>query len=93
MSTSNNASYEPDNKWYHITSLINVYEIDVFRIMQNFSPDRHPRVFSRALGCGARKGPASTPRRKCGSRPGSLARALGSQSCEIWQVSTGLLSH
>ena len=27
-----------------------------------------PRVFSRALGCGARRGPACTPPLKCGSR-------------------------
>ena len=53
---------------------------------------RRPWVFSRALGCGARRGPACTPRRKFGSRAGSVARALGVQSREIWQVITGLLS-
>ena len=53
---------------------------------------RRPWVFSRALGCGARREPACTSRRKCGSRPGSVARALGVQSYEIWQVITGLLS-
>ena len=49
-------------------------------------------VFSRALGCGARIGPVCTRRCKCGSRPGSVTRALGVQSSEIWQVSTGSLS-
>ena len=55
---------------------------------------RRPWVFSRANGCGARKGPTCTPRRKFGSREGSVARALGVQSREIWQVEaiTGLLS-
>ena len=51
-----------------------------------------PGVFSRTLGCGARRGPACTPRCKCGSRPSSVARALGVQSSEIWQVTTGSLS-
>ena len=37
------------------------------------------------------RGPARTPRCKCGSRPGSVARALGVQSREIWQVTTGSL--
>ena len=46
-------------------------------------------VFSRALGCAARMGLACTPRRKCGSRPGSVARALGLQGREFWQVTTG----
>ena len=36
--------------------------------------------FSRALGCGARTRPASTLRRKCGPRPGSLERTLGVHS-------------
>ena len=48
--------------------------------------------FLRALGCGARRGPACTPRCKFGSRAGSVARALGIQSREIWQAITGLLS-
>ena len=38
-----------------------------------------PLVFSRALGGGACRGPACTPRCKFGSRPGSVARALGVQ--------------
>ena len=45
-----------------------------------------PRVFSRALGCAAHRGPACTPRRECGSRLGSVACALGVQSRVIWQV-------
>ena len=53
---------------------------------------RRSWVLSRALGCGARRGPVCTPRRKFGSRAGSVARALGAQSREIWQVITGLLS-
>ena len=50
-----------------------------------------PRVFSRALGCGARRGPDCT-RYKCASRPGSVASALGVQSPQIWRVITGSLS-
>ena len=51
-----------------------------------------PRVVSRALRCGASRGPACTPRRKRGSRPGSVARALGVQSRTIWQVVMGSCS-
>ena len=51
-----------------------------------------PRVVSRALGCGARRGAACAPQRKCGSRRGSVTRAMGVQSRAIWQVITGLLS-
>ena len=51
-----------------------------------------PRIFSRALGRGSRGGGACTPRCKCGSRPDSVARALGVQSREIWQVTTESLS-
>ena len=47
-----------------------------------------PRVFSRALGCGARRGPACTPWCKCGSRPGSVARALGVQSRDRFPTSS-----
>ena len=49
------------------TGLFPEYETFYFR----------PRVFSRALGCGARRGPMCRPRRKCGSRPRSVVRALG----------------
>ena len=47
---------------------------------------------SRALGCGARRGLACTPRRMFRSRTGSVERALGVQSREISQEITGLLS-
>ena len=50
------------------------------------SPDNH------SLGCGASRGAACTPRRKIGSQADSVARALGVQSREIWQVIMGLLS-
>ena len=53
---------------------------------------RRPWVLSRALACGARRGAARTPRYKFGSRAGSVARALGVQSRESWQIITGLLS-
>ena len=48
------------------------------------------RVFS--LGCGARRGGACTRRCKCASRPAPVARALGMQSRESWQVTTGSFS-
>ena len=41
------------------------------------------RVFSRAFGRGSRRGAACTPRRKCGSRPSCVARALGVQTRKI----------
>ena len=34
-------------------------------------------IFCRALGSGARREPARTPRRQCGSLSRSVARALG----------------
>ena len=43
------------------------------------------RVFSRTLGPGERRGSTCTPRHKRESPPGSVARALGVQSREIWQ--------
>ena len=51
-----------------------------------------PRVVSRALGCGARRRAACTPRRRCWSRPGSVACALSVQSRAIRQVITGSFS-
>ena len=51
-----------------------------------------PQPFPRALDWGTRRGPACAPQRKCGSRPGSVARAVGVHSREIWQVIAGLLS-
>ena len=50
-----------------------------------------PWAVSRSLGCGSRRGPACTPRRKCVSRLGYVARALGAQSRTIWQVVAGSL--
>ena len=40
-----------------------------------------PRIFSRALGSGARREPARTPRRKFGLWPRAMACAAGVQSC------------
>ena len=48
-----------------------------------------PWVFSRGLGCGARRRPACTLRCKCGPWTRSVASALGVQSHENRQVSTG----
>ena len=50
------------------------------------------RFFSRALGRGARRRLACIPRRKCGSRPCSLAPALCVRSREIRQVLAGKAS-
>ena len=49
------------------------------------------RVFSRALGCGARRAREYT-RRKCGPRPGFVARALGVQSRGELALSVGSIS-
>ena len=46
------------------------------------------RIFSRALGCGARRKPACPLRCKCGPWSRTVARALGVQSRENWQVAT-----
>ena len=62
----------------------------LFFTFARFSPA--PVGLSRALGCGAHRGAACTPRRKFGSRAGSVARALDVQSRQIRQVITGLLS-
>ena len=51
-----------------------------------------PRVYSCALGCGARKGVECTLRRKFGPRSCSVARALGVQSRTSWFFFTGLRS-
>ena len=48
-----------------------------------------PRVFSRTLGCVARRETACTPRRKCEPRPSSVARALGLRSREFWKLNYG----
>ena len=51
-----------------------------------------PRVFARALGSGARRESARTPRRKCGPWPRSATRALEVQSREKWRVTMGRYS-
>ena len=48
-----------------------------------------PRVCSRALGPGARRESARTPLRMFGPWLRSVTRALGVQSRENWQVTTG----
>ena len=65
---------------------------DVLNFRHLYAFLRRPWAFSRALGCGARRRPACTLRRKFGPRAGSVGRALGVQSREVWQVITGLLS-
>ena len=60
----------------------------VFSALRHFFLFR-PRVFSRALGSGARSEPARAPRRKCGPWPRSVAHTLGVRSRENWQVTTG----
>ena len=46
---------------------------------------RRPWVFSGALGCGARRGPACTPRHKFVPRAAPVTRALDVPTREIWQ--------
>ena len=53
-------------------------ELTFFR--NNFTLLLWSRVFSRALGCAAQRGLACTPRRKCRSRPGSVACSGPSKS-------------
>ena len=53
---------------------------------------RRSWLFSRALGCGARREPACTPRCNFGSREGSVARILSVQSRKIWQVIAAIIS-
>ena len=48
-----------------------------------------PLVLPRVLGSGARREPAYTRRHKCGRWSRSVARALGVQSRENLQVTTG----
>ena len=52
---------------------ITMYQMQFFPEYKTFI--FRPRVYSHALGWGARKGPG--PRCKCGSRPSFVARALG----------------
>ena len=67
-----------------------MYQCDIFWHLHAFI--RRPWIFSYALGCGVGRGAARTPRRKTGLRAGSVTRALGVQSREIWKVITGLIS-
>lgn len=46
-------------------------------------------MFRRGLCCVSHRGCACTPRRECGPLPRSVARAMGRQKREIWQVTTG----
>ena len=58
-------------------SYITTVCINAFFFFNNCTFFSGARGSSRALGCGARRGPACTPRRKFGSRAGSVARSLG----------------
>ena len=58
------------------------YEIHFFFSERNVFLLGQP-VYSRALGCVARRGAACTPRRKCEPWPRSVASALGLQSREF----------
>ena len=51
---------------------------------------RRSWVFSRALGCGARRGHACAPRRKFWPRLGFRGRMLWALNVEIWQVNHGV---
>ena len=58
----------------------------------HWKPLLRPRVFSRSLGCGARRGLRAYARRKFGPRSGSVARALGVRSRAICHVIARSLS-
>ena len=60
----------------------------VFCTFARFSPPPED-LFSRVRST---RGGACTPRRKFDSRTGSVARALGVRSREIWHVNMGALS-
>ena len=51
-----------------------------------------PRVVSRALGCGTRRGGRVYSWRRFGLRPGSVTHALGVQCRTSWLLFTGSLS-
>ena len=76
--------------YFEVYIYITVYKRVCFGRLHAFL--RRPWVFPRALSCRAHKGPACTPRRKFGSRAGSVSRALGVRSREIWQVIAESLS-
>ena len=65
---------------------ITMYEMNLLWTSAFFAPPHG--VFSRALGLG-RQGTRLNPGCKFRSRPGSMARALGVQSREIWEITTG----
>ena len=69
---------------YSSTAVVVAVCTDVFFLGHLHGFLRRPWVFSHALVCGARRGPTCTPRSKF--RTGSVARALGVQSREIWQI-------
>ena len=69
--------------------------ICVLRVKTTFFAHRHffsfrSGVCSSYLGRIASRGSSCSPRRKCGSRPGCVARALGIQRREIWQEIAGI---
>lgn len=66
---------------------MSMYEIHFFSGILYLSPAAD--LFSCTLSFRSRRGPACTPWHKCGSRPASVTRALGPESREIWQVTTG----
>ena len=70
----------PCNTLYCLLLYTNVF---LLWVLAHFS--LAPVVFSRSLGCGARRGADCIPRRMFGSRAGSVALALDTQSREIWQ--------
>ena len=62
----------------HRTGCMHIYETNFFAACKTLL--FLPQVVSRALGCEARTRPAYKPRSKYGSRPGSVARAVGAQN-------------
>ena len=67
--------------YVHLTPTWGWWEGDTIYIVGVF-------VFDDCIRCTSREA-ARTPRRKFGPRPRSVARALGVQSREDWQVTTG----
>ena len=79
-------SHTPRRGTLHI--LYRYYYVRIYIAHRHFFLCR-PRVFSRVLGSGTRREPSRTPRPKCGPWKRPVARALGVQSHENWQVTTG----
>ena len=67
-----------------------MYQIDLFRVSAFLSLPAWG--ISRALGHGARRGPARIPQRKCGPRPRTVGRSLGLQSRGFWPITKWRLS-